>query len=373
MSERGALYATDGTPSGTRLIREFGFYLDFVERNPFIRSKVKGIHEANGSFYFITLNEDLPDSSRYELWRTDGTATGTRKISSGHSQISHVFSASIGNEDVVLFITGSAASGMEIHKINRDESIDSLHNFEAGINISRLANSVRNRKGSYLCSQVRELGSPAATSRLWRISNSGSVTAIEEGCYANTLATNAGRIFYLNSQGLKSTDGTRGNARTEMAFSSVSNMLSIGFCSISDSIYYAIQGGRLIEVRAGSVRTINAVASPGDPEIELCSQSKIIVDFNSNSDSSPIYIFDTTNDSISNVRHLNSIIKSKTQLDGDQVIGTVENDRGELFSFGFISPDTPISFSRSALIRIALAPSLVPQIMLLLSDDEDNS
>ena len=355
LSVNGKLYATDGTPTGTSMVRDFGSSF-CCGSFPFELSVIRGIYLIGGIFYIVTESPDLPASSNSELWRTDGTSGGTRRIGTVQPPIVEPFSADIDNENSVLFIV-DLENGAELRKINQDESTSLIHQFEPSTQFFRGGNSVRNRNGTYLCSDENDPQSFTRTGEttLWRISNNGVVTSIEDGCHDNTLTVSDERIFYFNDQGLQSTDGLNGNARMEVPLPVPRNQRGFDFCEFSGSIYYAINEAQILEINAGAMRTIRGTTTiSGRPEVLLCSPSKMLISNDFLSDSPSPHIFDISNESFSVLRNMDRITSCTV----------IENDRGELFSFAPLRAG-----DQSELIKIKLSLPLVPQLMLLLDDE----
>jgi ELWxxDGT repeat protein len=98
------LWKTDGTETGTILIKQIS---DVLNSNSIVES-----HELNNMIYFSFL------SGSYQIWRTDGTACGTYKIDSRSENPNMVRSGS------TIFLSGIFENlGTELLKINEDEII----------------------------------------------------------------------------------------------------------------------------------------------------------------------------------------------------------------------------------------------------------
>ncbi len=369
LSIRGKLYATDGTPSGTKLIRDFGSY-SCCGSYPIIQSVIKSIQYIDSAFYITTNITDpfYPYSSKAELWRSDGTSLGTKKLGttkfgSSQSRIRMVFSALINGKETILFIVGSPSSGVEMWKINEDDSTSLMHQFAPNVFFTSLGTTVRNSNGTFLCSSTLIEGRPPEQTNLWRISNNGTLTSIESGCFENTLALNEGRVFYLNQSGLQSTDGRDGNSKIELTFSMKRNVLSPSFCEVSGSLVYAIDAGRMLTVKNGEISTSKAPMATGIPRISICSNNMIIIEQDDDSSESYRYVIDTSTDGYDVLRHFFEVVPTLTLNDGDNSLGVLESNRNEVIFFGKLASD------ESALIKVSPTTVLAPQIMLLLEDN----
>jgi hypothetical protein len=154
-----------------------------------------------------------------------------------------------------------------------------------------------------------------------------------------------------------------------MLFPVTRNPFLIGFCYASGSVYYAAQGGRIIKITSGSIKIISAPTYRGEPIIELCARSKLIINQRHDAAISSLHIFDTISEDFLQIRNFNGIVKSRSQNDGEDLVGALEGDNGTLFSFGFLPPSQTSAWAESRLLRINPIPSIAPQLMLLLNEE----
>ena len=92
------LWASDGTPEGTRLVKDI---------NPEGSSNPSFMTAFNGELYFLA---SLPQGR--ELWRSDGTTAGTGKVEEFHHLGTGVLALKAVGD--ALFLLGQTASGVEL-------------------------------------------------------------------------------------------------------------------------------------------------------------------------------------------------------------------------------------------------------------------
>ncbi|MEO2090556.1 MAG: hypothetical protein ABGY75_13810, partial [Gemmataceae bacterium] len=112
------LWATDGTPAGTRLLKEVTLPADLPPSgtNPL---GVANLTDVNGKLYFTV---DLPGTGQ-QLWATDGTPAGTKLVKQVNPQSSARITSPIGPDPVrqltatggrLFFIADSGPSGSQV-------------------------------------------------------------------------------------------------------------------------------------------------------------------------------------------------------------------------------------------------------------------
>ncbi len=78
------LWKTDGTTNGTSLVKDIfpGSNSGFIDYNGTFFFGLTNVWEHNGSFYFIANdNNNIPYNNNIELWKSDGTTSGTVMVS----------------------------------------------------------------------------------------------------------------------------------------------------------------------------------------------------------------------------------------------------------------------------------------------------
>ena len=75
----GSVYVTDGTSSGTLMLRDFGAIRVGGSAAILLNTVTEGLDAGGSTFYFEVDNDASEDSTRSGLWLTDGTPSGTRR------------------------------------------------------------------------------------------------------------------------------------------------------------------------------------------------------------------------------------------------------------------------------------------------------
>ena len=169
-----------------------------------------------------------------------------------------------------------------------------------------------------------------------------------------------------------STDGATNNARTEVAFTAIENPNNIQVCELLDSNNYLVSNGQAIsvfQVKGESVQVIDTPLGVGAfdliPKIDFCAQNRMVISVDGGVGS--LYMFDASDGEISmiqNLGHITSLFLDK--FSREHAAGSLENSRGELFSFGSLMSRP--GFFRSGIVRIA-PQSFLPQLMLMMNDE----
>ena len=85
---RGKLFSSDGTREGTQFIRDFGIH--FAGGSPGVseRSNLESMHSMENNLLFTIRDISL---NRTQLWVSDGTRLGTRKLGSNFTSVGEMF------------------------------------------------------------------------------------------------------------------------------------------------------------------------------------------------------------------------------------------------------------------------------------------
>jgi ELWxxDGT repeat protein len=99
------LWKTDGTPAGTTLIRTFNVFQSTLPNDP---PPIANFTACGGSLYFTV---GLPNSvSSFQLWRSDGTTSGTTSVTSFNTGILFPYNPSLTAVGNTLFFLAPGAS-----------------------------------------------------------------------------------------------------------------------------------------------------------------------------------------------------------------------------------------------------------------------
>lgn len=207
----GKLIVTDGTITGTNLIRDFGIGLCCLS-TPSFSANATELGTVNNIFYFsaveLEFDENFGDRRiREALWRSDGTLSGTFVITEPET-----FQGAIMPFRHARFETESTfyfGSRNNLWKIDSSGETELYHSF-SDVEFRYLfpmVNVVSTSKGSFFCSSGGNFPE-FFDSQLWRIANDGVLSIIAEGCYPPSLDNISDRIYYENNEGLWFTDGT---------------------------------------------------------------------------------------------------------------------------------------------------------------------
>lgn len=279
MSVFGRLYATDGTRSGTSLLKNFGTSIDIISSLGILHSVIRDIKFIDSNFYIVTSEfgtTTVQGKQISQVWISDGTVSGTRLVSDNHNFISGLFSTNAFGKQTIHFIARNENQETELWRLDTNDRPSLVANFGINTRIDVANNTATNSKGTYLCSETFSTSSSSQTSltTLLRVSNNGTVTTIESDCTPETLATNHDFLFYSNRQGIWRTSGI--NGQKELLVSEV-NTRSYGtnFCQNDDELTYLINN-KLFSLKLAKLGTTNILTAGLQRSIHSCLGNKLV-------------------------------------------------------------------------------------------------
>lgn len=360
VSIEGKLYSTDGTPSGTKLLKDFKYYSCCGGSLSTEFSRIKSINYINNHFYITIFDNQFDYNSNNkprssELWVSDGTKQGTKKISSGHSYISSVFSARINNTDSIVFIDEKFSQNTNITttfwKIsNSSNQAERLGSF---LNTGSFGNSVSTSRGTFICSAYRGSYGEVVSSKLWRISNNGSLRIIENNCHEHSLSKSLDQLYYLDDNGLNVSNGSTNNSALLISSQIKENYFSIGTCASQNKVFYGFNAGKLIEIESGQIRIIQTPLS-SRVILESCFDNGFIINS-----------FENLYESNKPVEHVYKIEDAKfykiTNLKAKVGPYSLQSDKGNIYTF----KKQPV---KGNLIKISELKALTGAYQLLLDE-----
>ena len=191
------LWKTDGTAAGTLLVK------DITPGTS--SSQFKNLIEAGGQLFFLASSTTAAGNTRNDLWRSDGTASGTTKLASFGDVITPV---SFGG---ALYFSATAVGSTSPYSIwKSDGTVDgtTMSSNRAAMNAAVGFNGVLYFTG-YVVDEVFPNGGASTRSGLWRISdfNVGVelIKATTPDSFAGPssfglLTVGNGRLFFSNSR-----------------------------------------------------------------------------------------------------------------------------------------------------------------------------
>lgn len=209
----GRLIVTDGSVAGTTILGDFGIGFCCFVGTAF--NLATAFTTIDNIFYFsVTDTESTTGGdvrTQSTLWRSDGTVSGTFPISPASLGVSRpfkqvLFGAEFGAESgskSLFYFASVMENNISITGLFRIGSSGETELFQGLDGSANSLTLVSTSRGSFFC------GRDSAGRRiLWRLSNSGVVSEIAEGCIASSLTSLGDRIFYETTEGLWFTDGT---------------------------------------------------------------------------------------------------------------------------------------------------------------------
>lgn len=333
VSIEGKLYSTDGTPNGTKLLKDFKYYSCCGGSLSKEFSRIKDINFINNLFYITifdnpfdyNFNDNKPRSS--ELWVSDGTKPGTKKISSGHSLISSVFSARVNNIDSIVFIDEKFSQNTNITTTfwqisNSSNQAERLGSF---LNTGSFGKAVNTSGGTFICSAYRGSYGKVVSSKLWRISNDGSLKIIENNCHEHSLSKSLDQLYYLDDNGLNVSNGSTNNSTLLIPSQIKENHFSIGSCASQNKVFYGFNAGKIIEIESGQARIIQTPLS-NRVILESCFDNGFIINS-----------FENLYESTKSVEHIYNIENTKfskiKNLKRKLAPYSLQNNTGSIYTF----------------------------------------
>lgn len=108
------LWSTDGTTAGTRLVKDINPRTTFRENHS---APAEFTTIGGGIALFAATTAGLPSSGNRELWRTDGTTAGTRRVKDINPGAEGSLPQCFGKiGDTVFFVADDGTSGFELWK-----------------------------------------------------------------------------------------------------------------------------------------------------------------------------------------------------------------------------------------------------------------
>lgn len=178
----GKLFVTDGTPAGTRLVKDFGYGTSGSIGPDF--SFLSAI-VVSGNMVYMIVRPDSYSSSR-TLWRYDWNKNQLKSVDSVQlDAASSIFPAKVNGDESSLYLFTENADKLLVRR-NQPANYDvftSLGELSVGGAVGPISHfpTLRNSKATYLCLPTNQSVS-AIPSQLLRISNDGSLDVVATGC-----------------------------------------------------------------------------------------------------------------------------------------------------------------------------------------------
>ena len=293
----GKLLVTDGSASGTSLIKDFGTSYSVSNGDP--TSRVCSINYLHGAFYLTVGSCEVGNSD--DLWITSGTLASTRLLSEDkHKRIISVFDDQTKPDNSILFLAVNLNSRAALWQISGESGAISMLSEFADKDLSAETRSpVKTAKGVFSCLYDRSTGSRA----IWRVSNGRAVDHVIDDCLS--LIELNDELYFTSSgrhqpAGLWATSGNVGNKQLLKKFltSDVSGNVDAAHivpgrsCAFDGNLYFSVEYGRTARQvwRSDGTRQGTENAFPGQNlRIEHCFESRMAL---SSDTQSLIYHFD---------------------------------------------------------------------------------
>lgn len=239
----GSLFITDGTPSGTKLLKSFGIRY-CCGPNGSDLSRISPLFVDNDDLYFTyedSLNTEYAGRDRpssVSLWKTNGTQSGTRQISKSISEKYPYTYNFIGNAFInysfdpnTLFYFSKG--GLWKSSQNNRPFITLDDDLTASVIDSQ---TVTTSRGNFMCG----LNYNKTGNALWRFSNSGNFEIIADGCDA-IINTFDNRVFYTVNNQIWETDGTSLGERRLINFRGYEYENGISSCKAGNNLFIGMR------------------------------------------------------------------------------------------------------------------------------------
>lgn len=332
MSIYGQVYATDGTSSGTVLIKDFDVYFDGGGSLGLLISKVNNIQFVNGKFYIRVFDYDsFTGAQSGQVWVSDGTVNGTTLVSKGHSRIEHVFSAMVNGRKTTHFLAYNQAQESELWKLDSQNQSSLVYSFGERLSFNTESTTTTNSKGSYLCSSNNAVVTSESKTTLWRVSNSGRLEIIENNCTPNTLAINGDHLIYYSNGELSRTTG--GTNQKKLLARDV-NSRSAQYCQNNNELEYLINN-KIYSIRMGELVTVKSVDSDFQRSISTCLGDDWVLDRDLGTDSYSTSLINKTTLKETPIKEVTQIIGNIPDIRTNRIyIDNYLKIDNEIYGFG---------------------------------------
>lgn len=251
----GRLLVTDGTPDGTKQLGAFGTrYCCQIGSQ---MSRIYPLRLDGGDLYFRY--QDAIDASdpyfqyvdSIAIWKTDGTAAGTKKVTQSFTDLESITYASnifvnryVDSSHAFYFAKGGLwKTGTDRFRPFIELDDDRVDSFSSGA-VATI------QTGNFFCG----LNYNKTSKALWRFSNSGKLALIADGC---DLVWSVGdRLFFSTGNELWETDGTSLGEQLLFRHKEKSDITS---CKIDESIYFVLNNYRSNEKQFFQVNQLGRV------------------------------------------------------------------------------------------------------------------
>lgn len=348
----GHLLVTDGTPQGTRVLRDFG--TRFCCQLGTQSRRIEPLVLDNGELYFtyddvITSFTFTQQVDSISIWKTDGTVSGTQKVSPSFTDLNllgparNVFLNRNVDPNRAFYFSEGGIWKTDISNHNLFIALD-----DDRVEVFSKEEVITTSKGNFFCG----LNDDKNDNALWRFSNSGKLTLIAERC--DEVFAFGDRLFIRADGEIWESDGTNLGERLLFRYGERQHF-NLSSCLIEDDIYFIFsdfsdsrgdaelffqvsQAGNVLD-RSDEIQSIE-----GHPVVS-CLNENIV--FNSHRVSKPPILFFPKNGKTAKVLNANNSIRFSGQQEDS------------LLMYRFIA--RPIFLSKTA------SPSL-PSILMMLLD-----